>query len=252
MNRPSFIYSAYLATAAASASDTASGYDAAYVLEACEDTGWRPVDTTGSKTLTIALGASVPVGQVALLGACLNGVVWEVRGSTDGFVASDVQLSSPAVMSTGTFIAAYRQFAEGAYSHVRHIFSGMGASFEIMHVATCRSVTLPWLADGHDPDAFQAEGTHLVGVAGSYLGATQQRCMKTINLDFGQITSTEYVTLQLWGESCISTMRPYFYVPDTSQPECWFGWTEAKYKFSVPWKSGVRKLAAIPFTARLA
>jgi len=252
MNRPAFIYPTHLTSATASATDSKTGYPVANVLEGCEDTAWRPATTTGSKVVTIALGGLLPIGQVALLGNYLNSITLEVRGSTDGFVSSNVLLSTAAAINSSAFTTAYRQFTEGLYSHIRLTFSGFSASFEIQHIACCRSVVLPWLDDGHDPDCFQSTGNHLIGTAGTYLGATQQFSQRMLTLDFGHITSAQYPQFQLWAEYCVMTIRPFFYVPDTSLPECYFGYTDAKYKFSAPMKNGVRKIAAIPFTARVA
>jgi len=252
MNRPSFIYPIHLTTATATATDAATGYPASNVLAGTEDTAWRPLNTTGSKSITIDLGGLLPIGQVAVLGNYLNGVTLEVRGSTDNFATSDVQLSAPAAISSSEFITAFRRFTENLYRQVKFIFSGFAASFAVTHLACCRAVPLPYLADGHDPDVFQTEGTHLVGVVGTYLGATQQRTMRNLLLDFGQIVNSQYPPFQLWAEYCVMTMRPFFYVPDIDQPECYFGWVDAKYKFSAPSKSGARKVAPIPFTGRLA
>lgn len=252
MNRPSFIYPIHLTTATVTATDTAAGYAAANVLEGTEDTSWRPANTTGSKSLTIALGGLLPIGQVAILGNYLNGVTLEVRGSTDNFSASDVQLSAESVISSSAFTTAWRKWTEAYYSHIKLIFTGFAGSFEVQHVACCRAVPLPYLEDGHDPDVFQPTGSHLIGVAGTYLGATQQNTMLQLTLNFGQITSGQYLPFQLWAEYCVMTMRPFFYVPDIDQPECYFVWVDAKYKFSAPYKNGVRKLAAIPVTGRMA
>jgi hypothetical protein len=252
MNRPAFIYPTHLATATTAATDTAANYAAANVLEGCEDTAWKPANTTGSKSLTIHLGGLLPIGQIALLGQYLNGVTLEVRGSIDNFAASDVQLSAAAVIGTSEFITAWRMFAENLYTDIKLIFSGFGASFQVQHVACCRAVPLPFHDDGHDPDSFQPIGTHLIGTAGTYLGATQLCTMRNLNLDFGQITTAQYLPFQLWAEYCVMTMRPFFYVPDTAQPECYFGWVDAKYKFSAPSKTGRRKISTIPFIGRLA
>lgn len=252
MNKPAFIYATHLTTAVATATDAATGYAVANVLDATEDTSWRPLDTTGAKTVTINLGGTLPIGQIAVLGNYLNGVTLSVHGSTDGFVASDVELSAAAVIGSSAFITAWRRFTEGLYSHIRLTFSGFAASFEVQHIACCRAVPLPYLEDGHDPDCFQATGTHLVGVAGTYLGASQQNTMLTLSLNFGQITAAQYLPFQLWAEYCVMTMRPFFYVPDIDAPECYFVWVDAKYKFSAPYKNGARKVAPMPVTGRMA
>lgn len=252
MNRPAFIYPTHMSTATATATDAATGYPAANVLEGVEDTSWRPLNTTGAKSLIVHLGGLLPIGQVGVLGNYLNGVTLEVRGSTDNFAASDVQLSAPAVISSSAFIDAYRQFTENLYTDIKYIFTGFGSAFEVQHVACCRAVPLPFLDDGHDPDCLTPDGSHLVGAVGTYLGSTQRSTMRNLNLDFGQITNAQYPPFQVWAEYCIMRMRPFFYVPNIDQPECYFGWVDAKYKFSAPMKSGARKLAPIPFTGRIA
>lgn len=250
--RPSFIYSIAPTTAIATATDTASGYAAQNIIEPCEDTAWKPLNITGSKTLVLDLQLLLPIGQIAVLGQYLNGITMEVRGSTDNFVTSDVQLSAAAIISTSTFNTAYRQFTEDSYRYIKLILFGFGPSTEIMHVSACRSVSLPYLEDNHDDQSFQPTGTHLVAPSGVYLGASQQCTMRNTSLDFGQIPSSMFPAFQLWAESCLRTMKPFFYVPDINQPECYFGWVEAKYRFSAPVKLGLRKISAIPFISRLA
>lgn len=250
--KPSFIYPIHLTTATVTATDTASGYAPANVLQGVEDTAWKPANTTGSKSLVIHLGGLLPIGQVAVLGQYLNGVTLEVRGSTDNFATSDVQLSAAAVISTSEFVTTYRRWTEALYSDIKLIWSGFAASFEVIHVACCRAVPLPYLEDGYDGDSFQSEGTALVGTAGTFLGFTQQRTMRNLNLDFGQIVSSQYLPFQLWAEYCVMTLRAFFFVPDVDQPECYFGWVDPKYKFSAPMKKGSRRIAPIPFTGRIA
>jgi hypothetical protein len=250
--RPSFIYSIAPVTATAAASDTASGYAAQNIMEACEDTSWKPANITGSKTININLGLVLPLGAVAILGQYLNGITLEIRGSNDNFVSDNVQLSAPTVINSPTFNTAYRLFTGVDYQYISLIMSGFGASSEIMHVAACREVSLPYLEDNHDAESYQPTGTHLVAPSGVYLGSSQQSTMRNLTLDFGQIPTSMFPAFQLWAEACIKTMKPFFYVPDVDQPECHFGWADAKYKFSAPSKLGRHKIAAIPFTSRLA
>jgi len=250
--KPAFIYANYLPTAAVTATDTATGFDPADVLEPVEDTGWKPTDVSEPKSLTIDLGVSVPWGCLAILGEYLNGVTLQVLASTDDFVGSSVEVSAAAVINTGTFVSTWRSFTERNERYCRLIFSDMGASFEIHHVAICRYDQLPYLNDGHDPSVIQATGTHMISQAGYYLGSNHQRTMKPLSLDFGQTTAAQFVKLQRWADVCVNKMQPFFYVPDTGLPECWFGWLDEKYKFAAPSKEGARRIAPIPFTTRVA
>lgn len=252
MSQPAFLYADYLATATVTATDTDTGYSAADVLESCEDLTWKPANQTGSKSLTIDLGATLLIGAVALVGDFLNGVTLEVRGSTDNFVASDVELSAAAAIATATFVSTWRSWSNGNYRYLRLVFSGMGASFRISHVAACRFDLLPYPEDGHDPDIIQAEGTHLVSVSGYYLGSNQQKTLRPLQLAFGEVTDAEFAVFQRWSDACVKTMQGFFYVPDTAETECFFGWLDPKYKFSAPMKNGMRKMAAIAFNSRVA
>jgi hypothetical protein len=246
MDKPTFIYPCHYLNATATADDTS--YAAPNVLNGCEDTAWKPSNTTGAKTLIIALGGSLSVGQIAILGTFMYGSTVEIRGSSDGFVSSNFQLSAATMTIPQTI--TWRSFSETSCTHIKLIFSTFTSSFSIRHIAVCRAVSLPYLDDGYDPDAFQAEGTQLIGLSGTYLGATQQRTMLSLSLAFGQVTAAQYTPFEQWADACVKTMLPFFYVPDISQQLCLFGWTDAKYKFSAPYKNGLRKVSAIPFTAR--
>lgn len=252
MNKPAFIYASYPPTASATATDTADGYSASDVLNSCEDTGWKPANQTGSKSLTIDLGAPTPWGCIALVGEYVNGVTLEVRASTDNFSSSNVQVSAPAAINSGTFISAWRSFAARTERYCRFIFSGMGPSFEIHHVAVCQYNQLPYLTDGHDPSVIQSQGTHLKSVSGYYLGSVRLNTMSPLSLDFGQVTGAQFQKFELWADACVKQMQGFFYVPDTDQPECWFGTVDEKYKFAAPFKHGLRQVAPIPFTTRVA
>lgn len=249
MDQPLFIFADYLPTATVTATDTASGYAAANVLQAHEDTSWKPADNTGTKTLTFDLTTPLSRGALAIAGEYLNGVSLEVRASTDDFVASDVEISAAAVISDPT--TTYRLWTNAQYRYWRLVFTDLGASTEIYHAALQRQDLLPFLDDGFDPDAYKTEGSHLLAVDGHYLGSVQTRTMRELSLDFGQVTAAEAVLFQRWADACVKTLRAFFFVPDSASATCHFGWVDAKYAFKAPYKKGLRDISAIPFTARV-
>lgn len=323
MEQPLFIYADYLPTATVTASDMFAGYPAASVLEANEDTSWKPANTTGSKILTFDLGISLSRGCVAIAGEYLRSVSLEIRAAENGFVTKTItgatkanpcaltivghgfmdgeqikisnvggmtqlngntytvtvvdanmvtigvnstlygtytsggqaenvgaQASAPSPIST--YVTAYRKWGSLSGRYWRVIFSGHGPSFEIYHIAFSQADLLPWLSDGHDPDNYQTEGIHLISPDGHHLGSHQLRTMRHLSLDFGQLTDAEAVVFQRWGDKCVKTLQAFFYVPDSSQPICYFGWADAKYKFAAPYKKGLRDMAPIPFISRMA
>lgn len=249
MLQPLFIYADYLPTAAVTATDTATGYAAANILQAHEDSSWKPANVTGTKSLTVDLGTALTRGALAIAGEYLNGVTLEVRASTDNFVTSDVQVSAPAAIAA--FTTTYRLWTNAAYRYWRLIFTNIGTSTEIYHVAIQQQDLLPWHASDPYPEGYKTEGQQLVAVDGHNLGAVQTRTMRNLNLDFGEVLDTEYIIFQRWADSCVKTLRCFFYVADSSQASVYFGWVDPKYEFKAPYKSSIRSLAAIPFVSRV-
>ena len=252
MNQPAFIHCAYAATASASATDTATGYAPADALIATEDPGvaWKPANTTGAKSYTIYLDGPQVIDCLALLGRGLNGITLEVRGSTDNFSTSNVQLSAGAAL-VGSCIAWRKWTNSTAYRCIRLNFSGFGSDFLLMYACPTQLQPLPYHADGHDPDVIQAETKHLLSPQKMFLGTTQQNATRPLSLDWGQLTDAEYAPFAAWADNCVATSRPFFYVPDIDQSTVYFGWTDEKYKFSAPYKNGLRDIGKIPFTARV-
>lgn len=247
---PAFLFTSYPATASASANDSASGYAAGNILFATEYNGWMPSDTTGDKILTIDLGTAQVVDSIGLAGLGLDGVNCEVRGSTDNFGSSDVQLSATATLSGS--IAAWVNFANlASYRYLKLIFDTMGSDFMVAYACCTAARVMPWLEDGHDPDIYQTTGSHLISPSGVVLGSVQQSTLRDLSLGFGQVNDSDYQKFADWAATCVATLRPWFYVPDSSAAAVYFGWTEASYKFSAPYRSGLRTMAKIPFKARV-
>lgn len=249
MNQPLFIYADYLPTTTVIATDTAAGYSAASVLQAHEDTSHKFADDNGTKTLTFDLTAPLSRGAVAIAGEYLAGITLEIRASTDNFVASDVQVSAPAVISTP--VTAYRLWENTSYRYWRLVFTDLGASTEIYHAAIQQQALLPFMEDGFDPDSYKTDGSQLIAVDGHYLGAIQTRTLREQSLEFGQVTDDEALLFQRWADACIKTIQGFFFIPDTAEATCHFGWVDAKYVFKSQRKLGLREIGAIPFRARV-
>lgn len=249
MAQPLFIFASYLPGAAVSATDTATGYSAANVLQANEDTSWKPADTVGTNDLVIDLGAALPVGAIAIAGEYLLNVTMEVRGSTDNFSSSNVQLVAPFTIEHYT--TAYGLWTNATYRYIKIRLSNVGASTEIYHVAIQQQNLLPYLDDGFDPDSFKTEGEHLIAVDGHLLGSVQSCTLRELALNFGQVTDTEIIPFQRWADACVKTLTGYFFIPDSAETLAHFGWTDSKYTFKTPYKSGLRTVGVIPYISRV-
>lgn len=249
MLQPLFIYSDYLSTATVTATDTKAGLAALDILQAEEDNVWQPLNTTGSKSLTIDLGIAQDIGAIGIVGDYLASVTLEVRASTDNFSVSNVLMSAADTMAD--YITHCRLWANATYRYWRFTFTGMGAAFAVAHIALCQQNLLPWMDDGADLDAYQSEGTSLVSPDGRFLGAARLRTMRTIPAKWGQISASEYIPFQRWGDAALKNIRPFFFVPDSSLPGCYFAWCDPKQKFSAPMSNGLRNIGSITMTARM-
>ena len=250
MKQPLLIYANYLPTAAVTATDTAAGLDPNDVLQAEEDNVWQPLNATGPKNLVIDLGASQELGCLGLVGESLNGVILEVRASSDNFVTSDVQMSAPATIDD--FISTWRAWGNATYRYWKLVFSNLGASFLVAHLALCHFDFLPWFSDGMDPDAYQTTGYQLTSPGGHYLGSNRLRTMRSIDLMWGKVTDAHYALFQAWAEVCVHQMNAFFLVPDSSQATCYFCWlSDPKFTWKVPRQGGVRTMPTIAVTSRV-
>lgn len=228
--------------------NAAAGQTGTDVLQPNEDTYVSPAATT--LTITIDLLAASSNGCIALAGENLNGVLMELRGSTDNFGSSNVVLSASAALSG--FTAAWRAYTPASYRYLRITLTGATTATRIYHAAVAPLQLLPYLEDGADLDAFQSSTNHIISPQGHFLGSQKSKTERKIPLSWGQVTDTEYQLFVAWATACVRTPQAFFFVPDSAISTCYFGYTDQGYTFSAPSKNGLHALSKIPFTARYA
>lgn len=248
MNQPLFIYGDYPDGTTVTLANAAANQVGADILEANEDTYISPAATT--LTVTIDLLSPVACGVLAIAGERLNGVTVDLRGSTDNFASSNVSLSAAAALVGTT--AAWRAYTPAAYRYLRLIFTGATTATRIYHVAIGPVLLLPYMDDGADLDSFTATASDIISPQGHFLGTQQQKVERKFPLNWGQVDENEYLNFYAWAVACVYRRQPFFFVPDSAVTTCHFGYTDAGYKFSAPMKKGLRDMATIPFTSRLA
>jgi hypothetical protein len=243
--QPAFLFAAYGPLAAVSASSTAAGYDAVDLLQADECNGWRPA-TTALSSVIIDLGAAESCEFCALAGADLHGVSLAVQGSNDG--STFTSLATQVAPRDG---AVWIQLAQATYRYFRLSISGHSTKFLLKHIAVGGLSLLPFFEDGYCSAPLQADGTHLISTAGLFLGSVTTKVTRPFSLSFGQITPVEEALFSIWAAACIQTARGFFLVPDTSQDEVHFGYTEKGYKYEPVMKTGLYTIPRIPFISRV-
>jgi hypothetical protein len=230
--RPSLLYpnTPYLGTATATATDSYTGTTPAAVLSAREDTYWRPANASGSKMLTIDLGAARIVDALGLVGEGLSGAVLTLETSLDGAswsaAVSAANLFSPVNAAHVTFTSRLAQ-------HLRLTFSAFGSTFRVAWVCACDVAEFPYFEQDYDPENVSEAGEAMTSPGGLYLGNLQWRTMRELSLAWGTLLDGEMVVVRQWVEQCIRTGRPFLLVPDLAGAEVYFCWQE-KPKFSAP------------------
>lgn len=245
--QPAFIYATYAAGVTVTDSPDSANYDPANVLQPDEVSGWKPANLTGSHSLIFNLQTPVPLEHVAICGKALNGVTLEIRGSSDNFATSDVQVLAATVLSGER--AARCSFTQATYQYFKFSFSGHGSTFMVKHIAD-RLALLPFINDGFCEFPLESDGDHLISHEGLFLGSVTSKVMRSFSLDFGQLTFAELPTFDAWANSCIKTAQGFFFIPNTAEDTIYFGWVDKGYKYQPTQKTGLYSLGAIPFQAR--
>ena len=244
--QPAFLYANYGASAAISASSTLSGTAAANLLQPDEAQGWSPASTS-SAVLTINLGVQTLCSYLAMVGANCSGASVAISGSPDGITYTS--LLSAQVLPND--IANWLQFTPVTCQYLQVTISGQSSTFALKHITPGNLVLLPFFADDFCITPIQAEGTNLISFTGLYLGSVTQKVTMPFDLNFDQITPAEEQIFAAWVAACIVTAQGFFLVPDTSQPDCYFGCiADRNWKYEPKMQIGLFTLPAIPFTAR--
>lgn len=246
--QPAFLWSDYRSTAAVTATDSYSGFDPDDILIGTEDTYHRFADNSGAKDYVIDLGVATLVNYVAILGKDIDQVLVTVAGSTDNFVASDVELFAEAPLSA-VLNAAWMEIEEGVYRYIKITFDNFPTDMRIAHVCLGTLQRLPFLEEDSDPDSYQADGEHSFSAQGTYLGSTQRNAMRELPVMFGQVPDYDYEAISTFADACIKTMRGCFFVPDSTAAECFFGVVKEN-TFRAPLKNGLRTVAPFTFMTR--
>lgn len=247
MGRPTFIYGENPAAATVTATDSAANSAPGNVLHPGEDSHWAPLNQTGAKSVVIDYGSARPFDSIAFLGEYLDGTTVEVRGSTDNFVASDVQVSPPAALSAG-INAAWRAVASSSYRYVKYIFTTFSSALKVCGILATVKPSLPALKLAVDEYAVDVTLKTQMSEAGFYSGSVRARTLQPLGLDFGIVQNAEFADLGAWILDGAGAGLPLFLVPDVDQAGVYFCWLE-RVRLRAPWldvRNTARKVS--PFT----
>lgn len=230
-----------------SVTDAAPGTDIDNVFEPIEDTYWQPL-TTNTQTIEYHPGAVSFVGTpfAAFAGEGFDSATLEVRGSTDGFVSSNVQLLAPTGQN-GTDSAWWVDVVNATYQDYRFIFSNFDSDFLISYFSFGTYLDLPYLAEDWDGNSSDPDGDFLVSGAGYLVGSVVHAVYRDLPIRFGSVTSIS--NFLAWREACIDAKQGFFFVPDIDTTEVYFGYV--KEGFKAPYKNGMYEIAPMTFKARL-
>ena len=248
--QPAFIYAAWPTGTTVSASRPSATSVAASVLQADESTGFSFDMTTNLNVLAFNFINPAQISALAIVGAGLTGASVSVYGSTDNFVASNDELLPFTTTINDAFFWA--QFNPSIYQYIKVTFTGLSSNHVIRHMAITNLGLLPYLEDGtFCPAPIEATGDHLIGYTGLFLGSVTQKVMRPFNLSFGQVDAVEEVSFRAWAMACITVAQGFFFIPDSGQLICYFGYVDKSYKYNPIMASGLATIPAIPFTARV-
>jgi hypothetical protein len=247
MGQPTITYCNYSTTATATASLTGNGNGSDVLIET-EDTYYAPLATT-SFNIVIDLGATLSFDTLTILGNALNGTTLEVRGSTDNFVASDVSIDTATAL-VGNANTAWVDLTLSSYRYVKFLFSGHASTLRISNICLVERLLLPYFETDPDIDNVTPTGVQLISQAGTYNGSNQQKAMRDMSLNWGEVTASELVNIKLFADNCITVIKPFYFIPDVAETDAFFGWIPGGGSFQSPQTPGVYTINPIQFETR--
>lgn len=247
MDKPAFLYSSYGPAASVTATDSYAGTVPADVLDFNEAHFWRPADISGDKQLSFDLADARAIGHLALVGQGLDGVSLTIEASEDNWSTSETLVAD--VILESKVNAAWVSLDSRTWRYIRLTFSSFPSTFRVAFASLGQGSSLPWLASDWDPDNISETGDVSVSPAGLFLGTIQHRTMRSLTIELGSITPTEYVEIRRWAIACQQNRSPFFFVPDVSSKDVYYGWID-RGTFSAPLKNGLREVQQLTMITR--
>lgn len=247
MAQPTILYCVYDTAATATISLVGNGVTTP-VLAATEDQYYAPL-STDSFNIVIDQGAANAISAFSLLGAYMDGVTVEVRGSTDNFSASDESVSAAAAL-TSDVNSAWRSFTEVSYQYIKLIFTGHPTNLRVAHVCLSDYDLFPHFETDPDFGNFTPTGIQIISQSGIYNGSNQQKSMRMMNINWGQLSPAELPPVEAWANATVKVMRAFTIVPDTAETESYFCWQPDGGQYKAPLRTGINTVSNFTIETR--
>lgn len=204
--------------ASASATSTASGYDAANVVGLDRTSVWI-AGGTGAINLTLDLGAAKTVSALCI--ANHNGHLWSggtLHASTDNFGASDVTVATFSGMASGEDY--YHTFSGVSYQYWRIVTSGSTSAMQvgIFYLGTPTTLTYnPWVGQDSE-DVYNVERS--TAQSGAIVAEQWGRRVIRTAMRWDVVETAAKDQLRDFLRTEGGPLRPFWYVPrvDASSP----------------------------------
>ena len=246
MDKPTFLYCTWAATATVTPTNSAAGFTPGDILFATEDTTHR-FATNGYCVYTIDTGVAITADAFAIIGSALHGQVFSILGDADNSgIWTTVLLNHTLSADSG---AAWAAFPAKTFRYWQFVFVNAPSNMEIAHICLCAVSDWPWLEEDWDPDSLTVDGSILLSSSGYFAGGTTQSVMREMPISPGAVTPDEYAVIKAFADTVIRNKRGTFFVPDVSAATVYFGYIDND-TFSAPYRNGLREVAALKFITR--
>lgn len=201
----------------------------------------------GNLVMVINLGSARTHDSVALDGEMLAGKTITVDRSPDGTTWTAVTLAVTTLANNITNMIWFT--APQTYQYFRVTIVSVPITARLYHVTLGEPRVWPWLVDGTDLFGIVPDVTVLESPQGHPLGLQRNAMKRTIKIDFGEVTISEFPPIQALIDECIRVPQCFFFCPDTSSSVAWFGYTSGNV--NAPMKLGLYKTPVFNFISRM-
>lgn len=204
----------------------------------------------GNITITMDLLTARAVTHLAIAGELLAGLTVAVDCSTTGAAWSSVTLAATTMANNLANIIKFS--ASQSYRYFRLTITSAPTNCRIYHLLATTALDWPYMMPEFDAIGYKMDATVLTSPQGHLIGLQRNGCTRELNINFGQLTGVEMVSILALYDEVIRTPQGWFFQPDTADTLAYFGYADLGKQYSAPQGlSGLYTHTPISFIARV-
>jgi len=244
--KPKILCDSLLVSATLSATDTATGYDVANIIDLRPYT-LHVFNAHGTKYITADYGSKVSADALGIVGHNLGtaAATVSVEYSDDNFSADTNEALAGFAPANDRALLKEFTSAEARYWRIKIVTAATAAQIGVALLGAVLTFER-WPKDNFDPDALKIVASSETSKAGNMLGATLQYVTRAISMSFADITPTWITnTFKPAWDAHLELLKPFVLAWDITNhaTEVHFLRIPENFSLKMPYNAARRSLA---------